>query len=85
MLHFPLHGDTPSESSTGVRTRITLLPELRGRGDESADLRRLLFGDLPALRHAAGVVRRTGYRIVEPVFVLEAQPTEGCGCGADHV
>src|SRR5258708_6431173 len=59
------HGDTPSEPKPRVRTCIALLPELCGGGQRSADLRRLLLGDLSPLRDGAGIVRRIGHRIME--------------------
>src|SRR3984957_10208941 len=67
---FPLHGDTSPESIARRRTRVALLSELRGGGYRSADLRRLLFGDLPALWHGPRIFRRTRNRIMDPVPIL---------------
>src|SRR5689334_22628183 len=70
---FPLHGDTPSESvSRRARAGIAVLSELRGGSDGSADLRRLFLGDLPAMRHRAGILGRTRNRIMDPAPVLPA-------------
>src|SRR5271156_4894203 len=66
MVKFPWHGDTPSESCLKAESGIALLPELRPGSKRPADLRRLFLCDLPALRHAAGIFRRTRNWIMTP-------------------
>src|ERR1039458_9310779 len=74
VLQFSSHGDTPAESSTGTRSRVALLPELHPRSNRPADLRRLFCRHLPALRHAAGISRRTRNRIMDPSLAPAAEP-----------
>ena len=91
---FALHGHATTETAAGLGAGIALLPQLRGRSNGSTHLRRLFFGDLPALRHRAGIVGRTGYGMMEsppavppaetPAAVLQAtesKPTLVRGLG----
>src|SRR5215475_3781005 len=56
------HGDTTTKAPQS-RAGTAVLSQVRAGSHRSAHLRRLLRGDLPALRHAAGKPRRTGNRL----------------------
>ena len=84
MLQFPSSWRRAAESNRPSLARAALLPELRRGSQRPADLRRLLVGDLPALRHAAGIFRRTGNRMMDPTPGLACRVAAPSGSHRRH-
>jgi hypothetical protein len=87
---FPLTIYATVSGTDGSNSRIThqglgafagtVLSQLRARGGRSAHLRRLLGGNLPGLRHAAGNARGPRHRLIHGA----AQHSAACRRGPSH-